>query len=182
MYSLFSRIAMLRYVWYLHREISQPVFLLKDLIDPVFHEKNNAKWLEKVEKDHIATVEKVDFIRSNMAGASLFPDRFSLIDFALNSLSLDGFMAEFGVYTGLSLNYIARKRSEVIHGFGSFQGLPESWRGSFPEGTFKVSGHDLPQFETNVRIWKGLFSDTIPGFVEEVGAAPASFVHIDCDL
>lgn len=44
------------------------------------------------------------------------------------------------------------------------------------------------QVHGNVRLWKGLFSDTLPGFIQEIDAAAGgrvpniTYLHVDCDL
>lgn len=93
----------------------------------------------------------------------------------------DGLFMEFGVATGASIKRLAGFVPGVIYGFDSFEGLPEEWtgRGGMAKGSFRCEPPtDLP---ANVRIVKGLFQDTLPGFLEE-HPEPASFVHIDSDL
>jgi len=51
-----------------------------------------------------------------------------------------------------------------LHGFDSFEGLPEAWDARRPRGTFSRDGA-LPTFEdTRVVLHKGWFNDTLPGF------------------
>lgn len=88
--------------------------------------------------------------------------------------------AEFGVYSGYSLDIIA-ERMPVI-GFDSFEGLPEDWREGFPRGMFGRGegtslGLDLLPV-ANAMIVPGWFEDTVPSFpFPRLG-----LVHIDCDL
>jgi len=54
-----------------------------------------------------------------------------------------GLYLEFGVEKGASANFIARYRRRrepaVLHAFDSFEGLPESWDGTFEtRGKFTV--------------------------------------------
>lgn len=101
----------------------------------------------------------------------------------IRSVELDGTVAEFGVYTGSTLVEIARHFSEqVVHGFDSFAGLPESWGGTDKgKGAFSIGGKppDLPV--RNVKFHVGFFDTTVPQFADE-GHAPFSFVHLDADL
>ena len=92
-----------------------------------------------------------------------------------------GFAAEFGVYSGYSLDIIAQFMPVV--GFDSFEGLPEDWRPGFPKGTFAVppdgpSVQDILLMGPNRMVVPGLFADTLPDFP----FPKLDLVHIDCDL
>lgn len=91
-------------------------------------------------------------------------------------LNPDGWAAEFGVYSGYSLNLIAEKMPVI--GFDSFEGLPEDWREGFPKGMF-AEGWDSEALQgANRMIVPGWFSGTVPTFpFPRLG-----LVHIDCDL
>lgn len=98
----------------------------------------------------------------------------------LHEFNPQGWAAEFGVYSGYSLDIIAA-RMPVI-GFDSFEGLPEDWRDGFPKGMFAVLDDErlaptLP-YAPNALIVPGWFEDTVPEFpFPRLG-----LVHIDCDL
>lgn len=90
-----------------------------------------------------------------------------------------GWAAEFGVYSGYSLNIIAAHMPVI--GFDSFEGLPEDWREGFAKGAFATGfSHDAnPNLcGTNRMIVPGWFEDTVPTFP----FPPLGLVHIDCDL
>ena len=78
-----------------------------------------------------------------------------------------------------TLNFIASLLPGQIHGFDSFEGLPEDWRQGHEKGTFAV-GH-LPRVRPNVRLYKGWFEDTLPAFREQY-PGPVAFLHLDADL
>jgi hypothetical protein len=103
-------------------------------------------------------------------------------DFVLDKVDLlkGGLYCEFGVWKGSSLNYIARKVNTEVHGFDSFEGLPEYWRSGYDQGAFNLKGQ-LPRFESNVVLHKGWFNETLPGFVQQY-KGPLALLHIDCDL
>jgi len=86
---------------------------------------------------------------------------------------------EFGVYNGKSINHMSSIRPDChFHGFDSFDGLPENWTKKFQKGHFKTDIGTLT-FNKNVKIYVGMFSDTIQNAVE----LPHIYgVHIDCDL
>ena len=98
-----------------------------------------------------------------------------------NSTMKDGLWLEFGVYSGITINSIARiAKHREIFGFDSFLGLPEVWRG-MPTDVFNRDGV-TPDVESNVTLISGWFNDTIPKFISENKSDYISFLHIDCDI
>ena len=100
---------------------------------------------------------------------------------ALKQVTMDGMVAEFGVYKGASLTQIAKYFPDrTVHGFDSFIGLPEVW-GAKGQGAFDV-GAKPPQLPvSNVEFHVGWFDDTVPGFAAE-HSGPFAFAHLDADL
>lgn len=144
------------------------------------------KWMEMDANNiqralqRIALSETANYIQYHMENVPFFKDKFRIYDFIFEQNLVPGLLLEFGVYKGTSINYIARKiTGKTIYGFDSFEGLPESWRGGFPKGTFFVQ--ELPPVEKNVTLIKGLFNDSLPVFLKNQ-SGPISFLHIDCDL
>ena len=74
---------------------------------------------------------------------------------------------EFGVWEGSSMRSWSRLLQNPLaslHGFDSFEGLPEAWDARRPRGTFSRDGA-LPTFEDpRVILHKGWFDDTLPAF------------------
>ena len=105
----------------------------------------------------------------------------STITAALRAVTLDGMVAEFGVYKGTSLTQIAKFFPDrTVHGFDSFVGLPAAW-GSKDAGAFDV-GAKPPQLSvSNVEFHVGWFDDTVPVFAQE-HSGPFAFAHLDADL
>jgi O-methyltransferase len=89
---------------------------------------------------------------------------------------------EFGVAGGDSLRAWCRRLKHpdsVLFGFDSFEGLPESWSGFSPLGSF-AQGGVVPEFpDTRVTIYPGLFQETLPGFQLPEGRL---LFHLDADL
>ncbi|HKU17775.1 MAG TPA: tetratricopeptide repeat protein [Candidatus Saccharimonadales bacterium] len=104
----------------------------------------------------------------------------TLLISALALAPVTGLVAEFGVYHGLSLNQIAQQVAGPVHGFDSFEGLPEDWKASEPAGSYSTHGR-LPQVPPYVVLHPGWFADTLPAFVAQQ-TEKARFIHIDCDL
>ena len=132
--------------------------------------------------DRIACDQTALFVLSQMPKTPSFPDKYALLDHSLAAVGVDsgGLYCEFGVYTGTTINYIAeRAPGETIHGFDSFEGLPETWRTGFAEGTFKTSG--LPEVRRNVELHKGWFDESLPVWAD-AHPGPIAFMHLDADL
>lgn len=124
--------------------------------------------------------ESAALVESLMPMASSHAGRFSLLEESLREVSVqNGLYLEFGVAGGESVNFIAERTPAVIHGFDSFEGLPEDWRGVFRRGYFAMS--KLPKVRSNVRLHKGWFNETLPGFMK-AHPGPIAFVHMDADL
>lgn len=94
-----------------------------------------------------------------------------------------GMVCEFGVGSGRSL----RMTQEIlpldisIHGFDTFTGLPQAW-GDEPAGSYSTGGM-VPVMEGDVLFHKGLFSETLPSFFQELPEdAFVAYANIDCDL
>jgi cytidyltransferase-like protein len=104
------------------------------------------------------------------------------LDIAINNISIqDGLILEFGVYKGRSINYLGKLlKNKIIYGFDSFEGLPDIWNHQNPKGKFSLNG-ELPKVKKNVKLIKGLFEDTLPGFIKNNNQKVA-LLHIDCDM
>ena len=99
--------------------------------------------------------------------------------YAFENATIDGLIMEFGVASGFSIRKLASMTEQEIHGFDSFEGLPESWI-QLPKGAFNLGGKP-PSAPKHVIFHVGLFSETLSLFLEKhVGAV--KFLNIDCDL
>lgn len=92
---------------------------------------------------------------------------------------------EFGVFEGASMRYWSgtlRHPDSKLHGFDSFEGLPEDWDidGPHVKGTFNVKGQ-IPQIDDpRVEFFKGWFNDTLPSY--KVPEHEALVLVLDADL
>jgi hypothetical protein len=130
---------------------------------------------------NIALEETAQFVRANFNGVPAFKNDFELLRYALTFVKAqpEELFCEFGVYRGRTINFIAQLTEHIVHGFDSFEGLPEMWRPNFEKGRFHV-GH-LPKVRRNVKLYKGWFENSLPGFLTE-NPQKAVFLHVDCDL
>ena len=124
----------------------------------------------------------VDYVERAMPDALGLESQRELIEYALAQTRVDGHYLEFGVFTGGTIRFIAKRiGARVIHGFDSFEGLPVGWSGfSLGRKAFNVGGR-LPRVPGNVRLHPGWFDDVLPGWLAS-HAGPAAFIHIDCDI
>ena len=139
------------------------------------------------ELQRLARREAAVYIRRHMASANMYPDRWRLLQAAVGEARPGGLFLEFGVEKGASANFIARligagNQPAVLHAFDSFEGLPESWDGTFEtRGKFTVGGK-IPRLLANIEVHRGWFEDTLPGFRADNAGSRISLLHIDCDL
>ena len=97
----------------------------------------------------------------------------------IDAAVVDGLVLEFGVRFGTSIRQIAALADQDVHGFDSFQGLPESWHHE-PKGSYSTKGV-IPFVPENVTLHDGWFEETLPEFVKK-HPGPVRFMNIDCDI
>lgn len=127
----------------------------------------------------IATQESAEYVLTNMSGISGTISRRFILEYCTNLAKQGGLYLEFGVSRGFSINHIASFTESTVHGFDSFEGIPEDW-GSCPKGAFSTQGK-LPKVKSNVALHVGWFNDTLPDFLEN-HKENISFLHVDSDL
>src|SRR5262249_37190137 len=94
---------------------------------------------------------------------------------------------EFGVFKGESIfNWMELNPDPASRfvGFDTFTGLPETWdriSSSRPSGDFDVGGQIPRTNDNRVQFVKGLFQDTLPGFLEHFEPTNPLVIHNDSD-
>lgn len=128
-----------------------------------------------------AAEDSAGFIEAYAMGArSLDGADAVLTDSVERALSVVGCFCEFGVYQGRTLRRIAALAPKrALHGFDSFEGLPEDWRDGFKQGAFQTHAPEIDA--RNVQLHTGWFDATVPPFSAAL-SEPIAFAHIDCDL
>jgi hypothetical protein len=117
-----------------------------------------------------------------LARATVMPSRESLLLRSLECATTNGMLLELGVYKGYTLRLIASARpGDLVYGFDSFDGLPETWRHGFEKGTFSVATDSLQPFQSNVKLRAGLFETSLPALLND-DSREVAFLHVDCDL
>jgi hypothetical protein len=124
----------------------------------------------------------VDYLERKMGDALGFDSQRDLLKYSLTAVTIDGLYVEFGVFTGGTIRFIARRIGQrIIHGFDSFKGLPEAWSGwNLGSGAFDLKGR-LPRVPKNVRLHRGYFEESLPMWLRD-NPGQVAFIHLDCDL
>ena len=130
------------------------------------------------------TLSSLEYVLSTSVGMdpSMQFFTYDMIHLALQNTSKDsGLVLEFGVYHGKTLRMIASYFPDIpVHGFDTFSGIPDDWHFT-PKNSYSTHGA-LPQAPDNVQYHVGLFSDTLPGFLNDHPDENIRFMNIDCDL
>jgi len=125
--------------------------------------------------------ESIAYIKQHMNNSMIFTSWHNLHAHALEHARLQGLYLEFGVKKGETIRDIAAMTSNIVHGFDSFQGLPEDWAGTvLLKGRFNKRGK-LPKVPANVLLHSGWFNESLPAFKNQ-HPDPIAYMHIDCDL
>ena len=133
----------------------------------------------------LASEESARYVQKHMRAVPNFATDYDLHEWVVKTQlypSLNnGAVLEFGVATGRTLNHFARLLPrQRIHGFDSFQGLPEDWTSRMPRGFFRRD--KLPAVAYNCQLWVGWFDKTLPEYMVKHGDDTIQLLHIDCDL
>jgi len=136
------------------------------------------RWIAKQPKDDILN----DFYTTKRE----YSRRFRLYQYlsekqGLNNSAFD--YIEFGVAGGYSFRWWVSNSPDKncrFYGFDTFEGLPEAW------GTFNKSdmASSVPVIDDKrVKFYKGLFQDSVPGFLKEWEKGDKQkVIHFDADL
>ena len=91
---------------------------------------------------------------------------------------------EFGVAGGSSFRWWVEHNTNPqsrFHGFDTFEGLPEAW-GPFKAGDMSTGSKEPDIKDGRVKFYKGLFQQTLPGFIQQYNSTNRKVVHMDADL
>ena len=129
-----------------------------------------------------ALADTVDYIDEHLPDAVGFETQKDVTEYALKQVTVKGHYLEFGVFTGGTIRFMAKRvGGAIIHGFDSFEGLPEDWGGfQLGKAAFDVGGK-LPSVPDNVKLYRGWFNQSLPPWCA-ANSGPVAFMHIDCDL
>jgi hypothetical protein len=123
-----------------------------------------------------------DYAEENMPDVTCITsgDKPAIFNFLSNKLTLNGHIAQFGVWKGESINFLASiLDKKIIWGFDSFHGLEEDFSIDYLKGGFDLKGIP-PLVRKNVSLVKGSFAQSLPIWLKN-NPGVFSFIHIDCD-
>lgn len=120
----------------------------------------------------------------------LFENRYRLYEYlnekVIGNEAID--YLEFGVSKGESLKHWTDTNNNPkskFWGFDTFFGLPEKWEvftGTIEKNAFSMNGNPPEINDDRITYVKGLFQDTLPGFLKDFETSGRLVIHHDADL
>ena len=103
----------------------------------------------------LAAESSANYLVGNMRQAQKFDTDYDLHEAVRDWVTIEGHRLEFGVATGRTIRHWAKLWPDhTIHGFDSFEGLPETWLWNIRRGT---SSSSYPMFQLMCNyMWVGL--------------------------
>lgn len=135
------------------------------------------------ERSRRAASQTFDFADDHMRDALFHMDQFLVIRSKMEEIGSTGdTILDFGVYKGASTRALAAIfPRHAIHGFDSFEGLPEDWNHAL-KASFSDAAGLIPEAPKNVTFHKGWFDDTAPAWASSNRRAKIALLRIDCDI
>lgn len=143
----------------------------------------NHRWAAMLgERNRRTAAETWDFV-DELGKPAFVLDQFEVIESKREEItSTPGHILDLGVYKGASTRALARIFPEhPIHGFDSFEGLPDDWSHVL-SGAFGDVGGESPDVPANVSLYKGWFDQTLGPWAKEHGDQPIMLMRVDCDI
>lgn len=97
----------------------------------------------------------------------------------IEAATIEGLVLEFGVRHGNSIRQLARLAKQNVHGFDSFEGIPEDWHDE-ARGSYSTNGV-IPKVPSHITLYQGWFDETLPKFLEQ-HKENVRLINIDCDI
>ena len=100
----------------------------------------------------------------------------------IGNVTVDGHWMEFGVRDGDTMGWLLeQKPGQNIHGFDSWEGLPEEWKTGGKDYLAGAMAVPMPEFPKNVKLYKGWFDNTLEPWMSS-NQGNVAYLHIDSDL
>jgi len=158
-------------------------FILGLLLDYSGNPKEAASHFDLIEIEDTLNRAKLDAWRylksTNKILPTIIGSSIQAFELGINAAIDHGLVLEFGVRFGTSIRQIAALVGQEVHGFDSFEGLPEAWHNE-PKGSYSTNRY-IPTVPENVILHDGWFEDSLPEFVQNY-RSPIRFINIDCDI
>lgn len=159
-------------------------FRLHKLLNPLTGFFQTIGYLTKL-SDWIEKEEKPSFNDFYVPDRK-YDRRFLLYEHVIQNYLSDPFnYLEFGVAAGVSFKWWVKRIKNPdcrFYGFDTFTGLPEAWN-VFKAGDMSADG-SFPDVggDTRASFYKGIFQDTLPGFLTTFQDDKPKVIHMDADI
>jgi len=154
--------------------------LLEDYSGRADNAKKHFAILNISPKIYKARLEAWRYLQAHHQGnLPISGSNYQTFEYAIEASKVDGLILEFGVRNGNSIRQIASLVEQEVHGFDSFEGLPEAWHQE-SKGSYSTHGK-LPKVPSHVALHKGWFDQTLPIFLEQ-NSGNVRLLNIDCDI
>ena len=141
------------------------------------------QWINRIDKKDL-------LINDYYSPKRNYDKRFKLYQAVLDHYNLSQkelIYLEFGVASGQSFFWWLKQNqnaSSKFWGFDTFEGLPEDW-GGYKKGEMSHGLDELKHQDPRAEFVKGIFQDSLPGFLREKGqqiSGKSKLIHLDADL
>lgn len=182
--NLAPAIASLEAVIQLNPQDADAIFMLGMLQDYQGDTKSAKAAFEKVANGNALIQSRLDawqYFKGAIKG-QLPPVTGSIhatFELATKAAKVKGSVLEFGVRHANSTRQLAKLAKQDVHGFDSFEGIPEDWHNE-GKGSYSTRGV-IPKVPSNIHLHAGWFDATLPKFLE-TNAEQARLINIDCDI
>ena len=182
--NLVPSIASLETVTQLNPEDADAIFMLGMLQDYQGNNKVAEAEFEKIQHGDALIKSRLDAWQyfKEVTQSKLPPVTGSIhATFALatQAAKVKGAVLEFGVRHANSTRQLAALAKQDVHGFDSFEGIPEDWHDE-GKGSYSTRGH-IPKVPSNIHLHAGWFDTTLPDFLKS-NTEEARLINIDCDI
>jgi tetratricopeptide (TPR) repeat protein len=135
--------------------------------------------VKQASKLYQARYDAWQYIKASQVKIPVMGSAINTFKYSMKHASVQGLVLEFGVRFGNSIHMLANLANQQVHGFDSFEGLPDEWHHE-PKGSYTTKGV-IPEVPENVQLHVGWFDKTLPEFLAK-HAEPVRIVNVDCDI
>lgn len=154
--------------------------ILQDYAGDTSKAQNQFNLLEKAPAIYQARIDAWQYLKSSCPNLPpITGSNIATFKLAVDAAHTEGLVLEFGVRHGNTIRQLASLVKQEVHGFDSFEGLPEEWHHE-PKGSYTTKGN-IPEVPKQVKLHAGWFEDTLPAFLEK-HEGNIRLVNIDCDI
>lgn len=182
--NLAPSIASLEVVTQLNSKDADAIFMLGMLQDYQGNTKAAEAEFAKIKETDLLIQSRLDawqYLKESTKGhlPQVTGSIYATFDLATKAAKLPGSVLEFGVRHANSTRQLASLAKQEVHGFDSFEGIPEDWHDE-GKGSYSTRGR-IPSVPSNIHLHPGWFDSTLPEFLTS-NQEQARLINIDCDI